>query len=92
MRFPILIVALTVSASPVIAQSTVSSTPGGAAKGQMLSSADRSRLGSVLRVNGDGSVAIIFDSRLLTIPASTLKSTGGKLTTSLSKREIASLR
>lgn len=93
MRFPILLAALISAASPVAAQSAdIATTPAAATKGQMLSSADRARLGSIVRVNGDGSVAIIFDTRLLTIPASTLKLDNGKLTTSLSKREIASLR
>ena len=94
MRFPILVAALISVATPVAAQSAATGTtaPAVAKKGQMVSSADRARLGSVIRVNGDGSVAIIFDARLLTIPASTLKLDNGKLTTSLSKREVASLR
>ena len=93
MRFPILLAALISAASPVAAQSAaVATTAAVATKGQMLSSADRARLGSVVRVNDDGSVAIIFDTRLLTVPASTLRLDNGKLTTSLSKHEIASLR
>lgn len=93
MRASILLAALISIASPVVAQSAaVATTAVVATRGQMLSSADRARLGSVVRVNDDGSVAIIFDTRLLTIPASTLKLDNGKLTTSLNKREITSLR
>ncbi len=93
MRFPILLVALISTVSPLAAQPAAATvSPAVATKGQTLTSADRSRLGSVVRVNGDGSVAIIFDARLLTIPASTLKLADGKLTTSLSKHEITSLR
>lgn len=93
MRFPILLAALISAASPVLAQPAAATmSPAVATKGQTLTSADRARLGSVVRVNGDGSVAIIFDTRLLVIPASTLKVADGKLTTSLSKREITSLR
>lgn len=94
MRFPIFLAALISIASPVVAQSTpaVAMTSAVATKGQTISSVDRARLGSVVRVNGDGSVAIIFDSHLLNIPASTLRLDNGKLITSLSKHEIASLR
>lgn len=93
MRFPFLFAALISAASPVVAQSAaiVATVPVVASRGQTISTADRARLGSVVRVNGDGSVAIIFDSRLLTIPASTLRLENGRLTTSLSRREVISL-
>ena len=92
MRFPSLLAIVISLASVASAQPAVATAPVGvAAKGQSITSADRVRLGSVVRVNGDGSVAIIFDTRLLILPASTLKVSDGKLSTSLSKREVASL-
>ena len=93
MRLPIALATLIVAASPVLAQ-TASATPSPvvATKGQMLTSADRARLGSVVRVADDGSVAIIFDTRLVTIPAGTLSLANGKLTTSLNKRDVTALR
>jgi hypothetical protein len=60
--------------------------------GQMLRDSRSARVGLVDRVNPDGSVRIILDSRFVTIPASTLTSTDGKLATSLSKSEIAKLK
>ncbi len=97
MRILIVCAAL-VAGTPAVAAEVTTAVPATsaatftAAKGQMLSSADRARLGTVMRVEGDGSVAIIFDAHMVTIPASTLSSADGKLTTSLNKREVASLR
>lgn len=93
MRMPIVLVALMAAASPVLAQSAdATASPAVATKGQMLTGADRSRLGSVVRVDGDGSVAIIFDARMVTVPASTLSVASGKLVTSLSKRDITAMQ
>jgi hypothetical protein len=64
----------------------------GVTKGAMLFSADGGRLGTVYRVMGDGSAQIIFESRMVTIPANTLSSKDGKLTTSLKKPEVMSLK
>jgi hypothetical protein len=67
-------------------------TVGTIAKGQMLVSANGARLGVVYRVAADGSPQIMFDGRLVTIPASTLSLSDGKLTTSLSKTAVNELR
>jgi hypothetical protein len=63
-----------------------------AAKGQMLISANGTRLGVVYRVNADGSPQIIIDGKMVTIPAATLSSSNGKLVTSLSKSAVSELR
>jgi hypothetical protein len=60
-------------------------------KGQMLVSANGSRLGLVYRVNADGSPQIILDGRVITIPLATLSSENGKLVTSLSKNAVSDL-
>ncbi len=62
-----------------------------AEKGKMLISSNGSRLGTVYRVGPDGSAEIIIDGKLVSVPASTLSSVDGKLTTSLSKSEILAL-
>lgn len=63
-----------------------------ATKGKMLVAANGARLGVVYRVIADGSVQIIIDGKLATIPASTLSMTKGELTTSLSKNDVIALR
>ena len=93
MRNLVILAALVAAASPALAETTTPvASPVVATKGQMLTGADRSRLGSVVRVEGDGSVGIIFDAHLVTIPGSTLSMADGKLTTTLSKRQVTALR
>jgi hypothetical protein len=57
-------------------------------RGQMLFDANGKRLEAIYRVNSDGSVAIILDGKIRTIPAATLSMKGDKLTTSLTKSDI----
>jgi hypothetical protein len=66
-------------------------TPVSAVKGSMLISANGSRLGQVYRVVTDGSAQIIIDGKLVTVPATTLSMSGGKLTTSLTKSQVLAL-
>jgi hypothetical protein len=61
-------------------------------KGTMLFSADGGRLGPVYRVTGDGAAQIIIDAKMVTVPAATLSSKDGKLTTSLKKPEVIALK
>ena len=99
MRMPVVLIALfAAAATPVLAQPSgaastlaVAATPVVASKGDMLIGADHSRLGSVVRVESDGSASIIFDGRMVTVPASTLKMADGKLTTSLSKHQLTAM-
>ena len=101
MRMPIVLIALmAAAATPVMAQpssptstlAVASATPVVASKGQMLIGSDHSRLGSVVRVEDDGSASIIFDGHMVTVPVSTLKMADGKLTTSLSKHELTAMQ
>ena len=57
----------------------------------MLVASNGSRLGLVYKVGSDGSAQMIIDGRLVAVPASTLSSVDGKLTTSLSKSEVLAL-
>jgi hypothetical protein len=47
------------------------------------------RLAPIYRVTADGNPQVILDGKLVTIPASTLTDVGGKVTTSLTKKDIA---
>lgn len=67
------------------------STAAVAVKGQMLMGANGARLGAVYRVTADGSPQLIIDGKMVTIPASTLSTVNGHLTTTLSKSEVLAL-
>lgn len=79
------------AAVPAIAQDA---TPpaASAVAGKYLYDADGRNLGSIYKVTASGSAQIILDDRQITIPASTISLADGKLTTSLTKREIRNLR
>jgi hypothetical protein len=62
-----------------------------AEKGRMLVASNGARLGLVYRVGSDGSAQMIVDGKMVTIPATTLSSVDGKLTTSLTKSEVLAL-
>jgi hypothetical protein len=85
----IVAVACVLAAATAAAQDSPSAAL--AAKGQVLISANGSRLGSVYRVGPDGSVQMIIDGKMVTVPGATLSSAEGKLTTSLTKSEVLSL-
>jgi hypothetical protein len=57
--------------------------------GKMLYSSSGHRIASVYRVTSEGNPQVIIDGRLVTVPASTLSEVDGKLTTTLSKRDLA---
>ena len=60
--------------------------------GVMLYASNGYRLAPVYRVNAEGNPQIILNGRLVTVPASTLSDVGGKVTTSLSKKEVSSAK
>lgn len=57
--------------------------------GMMLYSSTGNRVAPIYRVTADGSPQLILNGRLVTVPASTLTLVDGKVTTSLTKSEIA---
>jgi hypothetical protein len=73
------------------AENAPGSGPAVAEKGKMLVASNGARLGAVYRVSPDGAAQIIIDGKLVTVPASTLSSVDGKLTTNLTKSEILAL-
>jgi hypothetical protein len=74
------------------AQACANDSASAAAKGKVLVAANGARLGQVYRVESDGAVQMIIGGKLVTVPASTLSSVDGKLTTSLSKNEVLALQ
>jgi hypothetical protein len=56
--------------------------------GKMVYAAGGKRLASVYSLKADGSPQIILDGKLVTIPASSIDTASGKVTTSLSKAEL----
>lgn len=60
--------------------------------GMMLYASNGYRVAPIYRVTSEGNPQVILDGRLVTVPASTLSEAGGKVTTSLSKKDIASAK
>ncbi|MEJ5976876.1 hypothetical protein WG901_09545 [Novosphingobium sp. PS1R-30] len=60
--------------------------------GKMIYTSAGQRLAPVYRVNAAGDAQIILNGKLVTIPASTLSEAEGKLTTSLSRKEVSQAR
>jgi hypothetical protein len=90
MRFAAFAVALAVVAAPAFA-ADLASTPATAHAGDMLRDANNTRLSAVDTVNKDGSVGIIYNGHVVTIPAASLGSANGKLVTSLTKAQISAM-
>ncbi len=61
-------------------------------KGQTLRDAKAGRLGMIDKVNADGSVQIIFNGRVVALPATTITVTENGVSTSLTKKEIGRIR
>jgi hypothetical protein len=71
------------------AAETAPAAPVNVVAGKALYGANGSRIASVYRVSADGRVQIILDGKLITVPSSTLSEVDGKVTTSLTKSELA---
>jgi len=79
-------------ALPTVAAEAGTDAAAVATKGAMLFAADGGRLGPVYRVNSDGSAQLIIDAKMVTVPAATISTKDGKLTTSLKKSEVIALK
>ena len=75
----------------VYAAPAAADTPVSAVKGSMLVAANGARLAPVYRVAPDGAAQIILEGKMVTVPATTLSMTDGRLVTSLTKSEILAL-
>ncbi|HEY9545582.1 MAG TPA: hypothetical protein VIR56_06230 [Solimonas sp.] len=85
-----LLAAVVLAVASVSANAADTAAPVKATTGKMLYAANGGRIASVYRVNADGSVQLILDGRMRTVPGNTLSMVDGKLTTSLSKPEVIS--
>jgi len=56
--------------------------------GKMLYGSNGQRIASIYRVNAEGSPQVILDGKLVTVPAGTLTEVNGKITTSLTKKDL----
>lgn len=57
-------------------------------KGKMLYTSTGDRLAAVYRVGQDGTAQIILNGKMVNVPAASLAAADGKLTTSLSKKDL----
>lgn len=93
MRSALIAIALLIGAPAIAAETTnTQAVPVALKYGMMLRDANNVRVGTVSRVNADGSVGVIVESKFVTIPASALNIVDGKAVTTLTKREIVHLR
>ena len=95
-NFGLFLLATAAAISPAMAQDQApagqSATASIASRGKMLVDVKGARLAPVYRVNDDGSVVIIFEGSMISVPGDTLSVVGGKLTTSLKKTDVIALR
>jgi hypothetical protein len=89
--FACVLAAMAATTASAAALDSSAGTAAVAEKGKMLVASNGARLGVVYRVESDGSAQMIIDGKLVTIPAATISSVDGKLTTSLSKSEVLAL-
>jgi hypothetical protein len=90
------VLAIAAVAAPVVAyaaddSATVRSeaaAPVQVSAGKMLYAANGFRLAPIYRVTSEGNPQVILDGKLVTVPASTLSDVAGKVTTSLTKKDI----
>jgi hypothetical protein len=60
--------------------------------GQTVRDSNKARVGTIDRINRDGSIQILVGSSFVTLPADKLSVTDGGVTVALTKREVAKLR
>jgi len=64
----------------------------GVRAGKMIYGANGQRIGAAYRVTQDGTVQVILNSKLVSIPAASLSEANGKVVTSLTKADLTSAR
>lgn len=92
MRILFTVLAATLLSAPVLAAETTDAAAVAPKRGMTLRDAKATRVGSIDRVNADGSIQIIFNSKFVTIPADKLVATAEGVSTSLTKTEVSKLR
>ena len=81
------------SSQPVqAAADAAAAAPVSIRSGKMLYSSNGQRIASIYRVTEAGDPQVILNSKLITVPASTLSDVNGKITTSLTKADLGRTR
>jgi hypothetical protein len=88
MRIMFALAAAAIIATPVLAQTA----PASVKRGAVLRDAKKLPLGTVDRVNTDGSIQIIFGPRVVVIPAEKIVVAQNDVSTTLTRMEVARLR
>jgi len=86
----ICLLAMAAAQAPAVSHANVAAG-GTAVEGTLLFSEDGHQLGPVYKVAEDGAAKLIVEGRMVTVPANTLSDAGGKLTTTLTKRQVYGL-
>ncbi|MBM3596043.1 MAG: hypothetical protein FJX31_09785 [Alphaproteobacteria bacterium] len=88
-KFAIVLAAalLSLGLAPAVAMAQGTATVE-AKRGDMLYNPDDKRVGNVYRVSIEGDAQLIYRSKMIAVPPSTLSKDGGKLTTSLTLDEV----
>ena len=76
------------STQPVQAAADEVAAPAEISTGAMLYGSDGRRIGRVYRVDANGNPQIILNNKMVTVPVSTVSEADGKLSSSLSKKEV----
>jgi hypothetical protein len=73
-------------------QAAAEASPVAVNAGKMIYGPNGQRIAPAYRVTSEGTVQVILNGKLVNIPASTLSDANGKVTTSLTKKELTSAR
>lgn len=73
-------------------QAAVEATPVSVNAGKMIYGPNGQRIAPAYRVTSEGTVQVILNGKLVNIPAASLSEVNGKVTTSLSKKDLSSAR
>jgi hypothetical protein len=88
MRIMLALAAVALTATPLLAETTQATVK----RGAVLRDAKKLPVGTVDRVNADGSIQIIFGPRVVVIPAEKIVIAQNDVSTTLTKMEVARLR
>lgn len=87
---PTAVFAETTQSVQAVTEETVA--PVSLSAGQMLYASNGYRIAPIYRVTAEGDPQVILNGRLVTVPAATISDQSGKVTTSLSKKDVASAK
>ncbi len=80
------------SSQSVSAAAEAAASPVSVSAGRMIYGSNGQRIAAAYRVTANGTVQVILNGKLVNIPASTLSEANGKVSTTLTKAELARAR